>query len=176
MIEYLNTYASNIVFFLLLMVFLKMFLNNKKYVNYIDVILGFLLILILIEPITKVFSMENIDFKVLQEEQVNIEEYMSMGDDYISSMSAKTMKKQIEGLLVDYDYEIYDTTISFDEEYNLKSINIILEDSTIFEVSVDQINIEGQGAVVESLEILEIKNLISDFYNLSLSHINVWIK
>lgn len=176
MIEYLNTYASNIVFFLLLMVFLKMFLNNKKYVNYIDVILGFLLILILIEPITKVFSMENIDFKVLQEEQVNIEEYMSMGDDYISSMSAKTMKKQIEGLLVDYDYEIYDTTISFDEEYNLKSINIILEDSTIFEVSVDQINIEGQGAVVESLEILEIKNLVKDFYNLSLSHINVWIK
>lgn len=176
MIEYLRDYVSNIVFFLLLMVFVKMFLNNKSYIKYIDVILGFLLILILIKPITKIISTEEIDFRVWEDEDIDVEQYVSIGNNYAFSMSEKIIKNQLKTLLENYEYIIYETTISFDDEYNLEFINIILKDNDVAKIKIDSIEIEREGAIVESLEILEIKNLISDFYNLSLSHINVWIK
>lgn len=173
--EYIISYGKTLIFFLLFMTFIKMLLNDKNYMKYIEVVLGFLLIIILIEPITKVLSIENIDFTIWEEKEIDIDEYTDLGENYAISLSEKTIESQIEDLLKDLNYEILDTTISFDEEYNLKSINIILRDKSISKINVD-ISVEGEGAIVESLEVLEIKNRLKDFYDLSLSHINVYIQ
>lgn len=166
--NYIIEYAKNIIFFLLFFTFVKMFINDKSYGKYIEVILGFILIIILTQPIKSIFSMENIDFSIGEGENINVDKYVELGEGYSLSLSEETIKKQVEALLDDGSYEVVDTSISLDEEYNLKLINIILRRREIREIEIE-------GAVVEDLEILEIKNRLKDFYDLSSSHINVYI-
>lgn len=174
--EYIINYAKDIVLVLLFFSFVKMFLSNKNYMKYIDVVLGFLLILVLLQPISKIINLEIIDFSITEEKKVNVDEYIALGENYVNTISDETIKNQVEELLENYDYQVLDISISINEEYKLENINIILKEKEVSNIKIDPITIEGDGVVVESLEILEIKNLIKDFYNLSLSHINVYIK
>lgn len=184
MTGYFYDYVRNIVIFLLFTSFLQIIMPSERFKNYIQLVLGMILIFIMLQPVKEILKkFEKLDFKNKYEQtfeaEYDEEKYLQIKNDLVSSMFKENIQSQIEKIIGDkYKVNSIDIKLGEDKYYNV----------IITEISLNLLKKEKSGIYVKpfnetnknknefnDLEKNNIKKTISDFYNLNLDNIFITI-
>ncbi len=172
-------YFRNIIIFLIFMNFVSMLLPNKSYKNYVDFIMGLILISIVISPIFKIIKTNNTpDFESAIITKNSDQTYYTNNEEnnYALTLYQNQVSSQIK-TLVEKSFNVSLTNIVVEIDENdlslIKSISLNISTNSI---DIEPINISLNTAkkdIVENEDIKSIKNLISSAYNLSVDNIHI---
>ncbi len=164
------TYFRNIIIFLIFINFVEIILPNKKYKNYMDFVLGLILISIVISPIVKLLKLDAKSYtsQVLTNNSQNTSYTNNV--DYTKALYESQVCNQLESYLVNtFDITPANIKIVVSDDYAaLQEIHFDIKNN-----SVEPINISTTNDTVESPHIIDIKNKISLAYNLSVGNIHI---
>lgn len=129
--EYLYSEIKSLAAFLMLVNILMLMLPGEKYNKHFKVISGMILILIIINPITKLMN-NSMEFNLFNAEDIIIEEKKSLQDinDSIYEISLREYEKEVEKQYINK---------LCGEGFPVENINI---EMTVSDTSVDIIHIE----------------------------------
>lgn len=129
--EYLYSEIKSLAAFLMLVNILMLMLPGEKYNKYFKVISGMILILIIINPITKLMN-NSMEFNLFNADDIIIEEKKSLQDinDSIYEISLREYEKEAEKQYI---------TKLCGEGFPVENINI---EMTVSDTSVDIVHIE----------------------------------
>ena len=198
-IEFLTLWIKDIAIIFVLISIIEIVLPNNNMKRYIDMIIGFLIIIVIINPFVKLFHkdfnidkeifqktgeqikfeyMDNLDLALTQEEQVK-EVYIGKIEDEITDLIHQTTNYRVENMNV----SIYEDNIQYG---NIKDIELILKKdeneeepknlitvSSIEEISIGEKK-ESSTALIE-LDDEGIKNLISKNHSISKENIKIFL-
>lgn len=168
---------------------------GKKYVKYINFFTGLIVILIMAEPLSYVFHIGTLDFQgVLQGsidgESYLSEEYLNMQNDYFDKSIKKNVKSEVQEFLdVKFEKEgkdsrivVKDIIITMDQQSKMiLACEVVIDENNMLDVynaKMDQEDEDSRGdeniAQKNQEEVTEqIKNFISEVYNVEYEHIYV---
>ncbi len=196
MIQAISEYVRSIAFFLIFMSFIGIIIPSSKYKSYINILLGFILIIVVITPIASaLYSKQNPLDKFLlsvnsalsgTEEQsaLNPEDYELLQQDMINSTYKAGVVTQINNLIKEENYAVKESQVDFDETtgqiFNLK---LVLTESKVTPTPTPFIRIEPfkvklseeEAEKADETQVSNIKKIISDFYNMSAGNIHITI-
>ncbi len=191
----MSVYIKNIVFVMIFNVFVEVLMPNNNFKKYMNMVIGFIVILIVLEPIRENFSAsDKFDLEVFAiQSQIENNSFVQQKEFYeekqeqlIIDTYTENIKQQINQIIEkSSDVEIESINLELDE-YNIKSIEVYGYEKK-GEVINNQINIEKiligkKTAEVSNIEdknykIQEnLKNLISDFYNIETDNIHIIVR
>lgn len=191
----MSVYIKNIVFVMIFNVFVEVLMPNNNFKKYMNMVIGFIVILIVLEPIREIFSAsDKFDLEVFAiQSQIENNSFVQHKEFYeekqeqlIIDTYTENIKQQISQIIdKSSDVEIESINLELDE-YNIKSIEVYGYEKK-GEVINNQINIEKilvgkKTAEVSNIEeknykIQEnLKNLISDFYNIETDNIHIIVR
>ena len=205
MINNLTEYVKSIAVFLLFISFISIIVPESKYKNYINLVMGLILIFIMLTPIFKIIyngdaninnmvtSMEVEINRAIAEREQNI--YEGNKKELIIETYKNNLNNQFKQLVESRGFNVNDVYIeinnseenfgqilSISAELNLeknkssnKSIKIINVERISINNNSKNINTNSQ-IIEESDEIKNLKSYISGFYNLSLDNIYIKVK
>lgn len=184
MIDYFYNYIKNIIFFLIFMSFIQVILPTNKYRSYINLIFGMILVFIMIEPLNILFdNVKNIEAITIFNEDdfknnnIDINKYKNIQNEMVKSAFKDNIKKQIETILKD-NYFIKDIEFSLYEnkydEINIQEIQLTLT-SNNKNIYVKPFKEDNDLKLKEQKEIDNIKNTISQYYNLNIENISIML-
>lgn len=184
MIDYFYNYIKNIIFFLIFMSFIQVILPTNKYRSYINLIFGMMLVFIMIEPLNILFdNVKNIEAITIFNEDdfknnnIDINKYKNIQNEMVKSAFKDNIKKQIETILKD-NYFIKDIEVSLYEnkydEINIQEIQLTLT-SNNKNIYVKPFKEDNDLKLKEQKEIDNIKNAISQYYNLNIENISIML-
>lgn len=144
----LNEWVGNIVIFILVAVILELLVPNTQLQKYVKMVVGLLLILLLLSPLLKIFSIEPEQIfesmkteqtvsKDILEKNMNKQknEIQAAQSAYIEEQMAVQLKRQVEEeLMKRYELTIEQLAIQFDSDLhqndvNIRSIHVVLNNS-----------------------------------------------
>lgn len=191
-------WVRNIVIYLILNTIIMNLLGNSSYKKYISIVSGMILLLIVISPFMKLLKMDEIfDY------YLNANIYKSDMADYkkeIKLMEEKQkeavfsnlkdrIKDQVKDLLKDEGLYLYDFDLVMNQdeesegfgEVELMNISAgYLEDEgrPVHKINIEKITIINKTPKqsLPSPEEIQIKNKLSDFYNMKQDNINISIQ
>ncbi len=156
----IKNYIQSIIFFTLFMVVISIIMPNKKYKPYIEFILGFILVGIVITPFTNVFlkgeGLQEVYYKYDVTEEANqyIEVYEKKQEELINTQFKNQITAQIKSICLN-EFEI-----------NVSDIKIELIDDSVSKIEI---------YTAEEVNDVNLKNRLSLSYNLSTKHIDIYI-
>lgn len=143
-------YFKGIVIFVLLINIITEFIPNDSYKKYLKNISGIILILVVINPISKYCEVNNLENTVnnflIQNDTMDVNEFMSGTNDIALNKSASiyrnNIENQIKSYLIDSNFELNDVEVGISitaekeikidyVEIDLKFINYNIEDEYI---------------------------------------------
>ncbi|HBY21276.1 MAG: hypothetical protein A2Y24_00795 [Clostridiales bacterium GWE2_32_10] len=179
--EYIKLWINNLAMFIVLTILVNVIISNKSYKKYINLILGFVLIVIVLTPINKFLTNSDnfLEDEILKQKNVLDKQELDINRNQIESQKKKAilqiyinnMKEQIENILI--------------QNMGLKLLNVDLKlgesDDEVEEIQSIYITVSKNSDYIESDinkigdEILEkrIKTLLKDFYNIDENNIYV---
>lgn len=143
-------YLRMIIFFLILSTLIDQLFDQSIYRPYIRLITGFMLICLLIQPITNNFLNEDLVTMALSSAVDQEKDQTFLND--ITKEKQRQIKEQITSLLSSEQIKIDDVIVEINESGTLK-----------------QITIKGKGIKKKK----KLKTMISNFYNMKESNINI---
>ncbi len=138
LIASISHYIKSISLFLIFTSFVGIILPNSKYKNYINVLLGLVLVIIILTPIGTLIADTNINFQKIFENTAssstdsNINSSLTDGSEYYEKLKqdaivksyTSQLKIQLEALVLREGYSLFDINVSFNEStgeiYNLE--------------------------------------------------------
>ncbi len=193
MIEMFSSYIRGIIFFLLFASFVGIILPSGKYKSYISIVLGFVVVFLVFEPIGKLSGVKDMDWLVKGvNSQLNVanqlsgyrtEDIEAERKKLIEEAFNDEMKVKVAEVLDDYDVVNLKTDIDL-KSGELKEINLSVTKKKSEEkskkeklVHIEPVKIKKESqkdnSKKQTAEIAEIKKIISNFYNLPQGHIYV---
>jgi stage III sporulation protein AF len=199
-------WVRNIVVFLILNTIIMNLLGNSSYKKYVSIVSGMILLLIVVSPFLKLFNMDGILDYYLNANiyQADVSDFQSelriMEDKQKDAVFAgfnDRVKDQVADVLQDNELYLYGVDLvmnqdvesnSFGEIISMKIDAGYLEDEGIPVHSInigkiiiansdkDIINEEEAKQYLPSPEEIQIKNKLSDFYNMKQDNINISIQ
>lgn len=201
----LSEYVRNLGMFLLFMTFVSIITPNSKYKGYINLIMGFMLIFVIISPISNVVASSFITLEDIFAEvgieinsNNNMENITTKQEFFESSQRAiildsfkRDLIVQIEGILQEKGFSATKVSLDIDDSEekfgDIKSIYIHMIDMDkeenrtsiiqIERISINRVgnidNVNSNDEMSQSEEVKNLKNYISDFYNLSVDNIYI---
>ncbi|MDD3172446.1 MAG: stage III sporulation protein AF [Herbinix sp.] len=198
------SWIKNIVVYMIINTIIMNLLGNKSYKKYVSIVSGMILVLIVISPLVKLMKLEdNLDY-FLQSNDFAIEssdfknELNQMEEEQSDAIFAEykeKIKKQVEELLLAENVYLKSFQVEIDRKTDSSTFGEILnmnitasieqnkekEDSLqIDQIDIDKIDIgekdEDTSKDVPSPIEINIKNKLSDFYNIEQSNINISIQ
>ena len=179
--EYIKLWINNLAMFIVLTILVNVIISNKSYKKYINLILGFVLIVIVLTPINKFLTNSDsfLEDEIIKQKNVLDKQELDINRNQIESQKKKAilqiyinnMKEQIENILI--------------QNMGLKLLNVDLKlgesDDEVEEIQSIYITVSKNSDYIESDinkigdEILEkrIKILLKDFYNIDENNIYV---
>lgn len=121
MIEAFSAYIKTIAIFIIFSAFAEIIMPNENFKKYVHIVIGFLMIVIVLKPITTVLGKGGLDFtNMIEEKEVNIsdEQIMQNGKNY------EAMEN--EYLLNIYKQNMIDKITSDMEQKGIYASNILL--------------------------------------------------
>lgn len=192
MINEISLYIKSIAFFIIFMAFIEIVLPNGKYRSYINLVLGIILIIMMIQPVNKLLYKFNIsidneilnanyelDKSIIEKES---QYYNEKQKEIILNSFRDKIKEQITYLLEDYAVvsNIEIELISNENNIQIEKIFIdikkfnISDKNKIKPIVIDEnINNNNLNDNSDENNIKILKNIISDFYNLSIDNIYI---
>lgn len=179
---FLYDYIKNIAVFIIFSAFAEIIVVNGKYSQYIKIIIGFFMMIFILQPIINIFNNGGIDVfnsvqnefdKVIAEKEGDF--YDERQKEIIKERFSFNLKKQIEKCTENIcdisDIQVYFTEDSFD----IARIDIYAipkeEEKSFFRIEKYLSEQEKQEKFAQNL-----KNIISDFYNLPIDNINIIVR
>lgn len=164
--DILNNYIKNIVFFVVFINLVEIIIPNGRYRKYINTVLGFVLVFIMMKPLENFigdadYKFENsflhlndqVNQKIIEKESSY---YTEKQQELILDEINNSMKTTLQSIC---KTEIDDVTVEFKDYSNMD-----------FEITKLEVSLPS----IDEAEEKKIKNLISDFYNLEEE--NIYIK
>lgn len=200
MLGAISHYIKNIAVFLVFVSFVGIILPNTKYKNYINIVMGFILIFIMLEPVTRLLygkdnPMDSVMLNMELELEKNIvnnesQYYDDMKNQMIMENFNVLIKQQVENILEQEGYRVSDFQLTCIENTGeIQTLVLTVSKETVEPtakpfVRIESVKIEtskrkeNPTAAIgeEDPEIKNVKNKISDFYNLSKDNIHVNIQ
>lgn len=163
---YLTEWITNIILFILLAIVIDLLIPNSSLHRYVKMVVGLLLIVIILTPVLKLFSVDvdtilaKVDFTPSNEEE-NIENLIKMKKKeiqasqraYILEQMAVQMESQVEGEMIKkYGYSIENVSVSLQ---NTDTDQISQEDLGEIKILMKRMDSKKQSsiAVVEKVQI-----------------------
>lgn len=180
MINAIGDYIRNLAVFLLFISFVGIVAPGEKYRDYIKLIMGFVLIFLMVSPIVRLIdSWEEVLFSFERELEVTTTidtvHAQELQIELIVENVLNMLTFQIENLIIEHNFTPSSINIDISQaEVNfleIKSIDIVLERPPA--TGIIQVDIISPLPNVEDSRIVELKNSIADFYNMSPSHIHI---
>ncbi len=185
----LSTYIKTITFYVVFINIIEMIMPSEKYSSYIRLFLGLVLMYIIIKPVF-MFNINGVTEDVLKNyenyisvnsEKVDVENIEETRINLVTNSYIKNKEEEITNLIqTNTTYEILSCEIQINknvEEYGeIQKIQMTLkkkEQFLIEEIQKIEVTENKLSNDVENYEILEIKNIIKEVYNLSLNNINI---
>lgn len=192
-------WVKDIIFYLILMTMLMNLLPDNKYRKYVRLFAGMLLIIIVVSPISKLFSWNTIL-------EINFLEKIYQQE--VSSLTVelnKTENSQQQEFLQNYEGTLRSRIIQLAAEQNLSVLNMkieleenqederylypksiemlvsgdnqesIVENINVSKVDISMKNEEETGGVLETKK-ENLKNVIADFYQMDCTNINIVVQ
>lgn len=184
MVVYFYSYIKNIILFLIFMSFIQVILPNSKYRSYINLVFGMILIFIMISPLKIMFNnVKSIEsFKVFNEDieaNINIDtkKYIDIQNKMVENAFKDNIKMQIQNILKD-KYIVQEIDLKLSEskykEINISQIELTLT-KTKKDIYVKPFNEDKNIENMKNKEIDNIKNIICNFYNITIDSIFITI-
>ena len=197
----ISEYARNIAIFLIFIAFIGIVIPNEKYKKYINLICGFVLMILVLTPVLKLFSNSEININnIYKEMEINlnrniIHKELEYYEEATLNMILETYKSDLENQMkiiilskgfnpLEINIEIDVSPENFGEVTQIKTIvsKEAVKNNKNSVINIERISIGPQISskniddrdFEESIEIKNLKNYLSDFYNLSVS--NIYIK
>lgn len=210
MIGILSEYVRNIAVFLLLISFVGIITPNNKYKGYINLVIGFMLIFIMLAPISNIVANSYLTFEdIFSDIQTEINQQTNIGD--INNIEARqvfyensqlgiildTFRRdiiyQVEGIVKEHGFTPTKISIDINDDPNnfgeilsiyMHILEVDKEESKTTIIKIDEISIETinneklqtNDEKSHSIEVKNLKNYISHFYNLSVDNIHITIQ
>ncbi len=200
MIAVLSAYIKNIGLLMIFMAFVGMIVPNGSFKGTVNVALGFLLILALLQPVVSLFRGEALTYDVLMrtftlptpaDESLGIQTDGNLQKELLNLSYQAMVQKETQSLLAHEGYGVQALEVTYDEEtgqiYTLslaleeqakdaeKNGFIYIEPVTVRSPFVTQEN-DMADITGTSPEIKNIKNTISDFYNVPEDNIYITVQ
>jgi stage III sporulation protein AF len=200
--EEIYSWIKNIVIYMIINTIIMNLLGNKSYKKYVSIVSGMILVLIVISPVIKLMDLDdNLDY-FLQSNDFAIETSDFKNDlyrmeveqsDAIFSEYQDKIKTQVKEMLLEEMVYLKSFQITLDKDTKsntfgeIKSMDIVadLEDDSggsqrIGKIDIARISIGEEAKKAEKtmpspMEI-NIKNKLSDFYNIEQGNINISIQ
>jgi len=196
-------YVQNIAMVIIFTSFLGLIIPRSKHKSYIKLITGLVIILAIISPVAAFFSSHNLEELFLSaERQLNVDiaaRAMQSGRGFEDTMLLAVFNEHRAGIeaslrtkVLSLGYELVDVRIYIDESDErfgmISHMMLVLSreqaEDTHRLIRVERISIASIGinsGLVQNRdnyieEINMIKNLLSDFYNLSVENIDIIVK
>lgn len=186
--EFLYGFIKNLAVYSLLVAVVMNFLPNNQYQKYIKLFVGFILILIVMAPITKItrlddkisksFNFYNLQIKNQESSAQGMNDFK---DEQILVEYEKQVKSQMKTFLNEAGHQVTDLEVeiadSKEEFGQIKSIQAAIKGEEKDSISIETITIGKKEQEQDtSLEALELKTLLKDFYNVEQDNINIKIQ
>ncbi len=191
-------YIKDITLITLFLALVDMILPSQKFTKYIQLVLGFILMVNIILPFIDFkeysFSLEDFDIENFAYSEFDNQEFVEASTNMDNQAISQGVKTQIisenqlenyviQDVLVNYEMngDIFNFT-SIDIKLSEKNENIAESGSEVIEpIRIDKISIDGVKKEEvqnfdENEEIKNLKNKISQSYNMSIDSINVNIE
>ncbi len=189
--EFISNYIKNIGVFIIFITLIGIISPTDKYKKYIKLILGFILIFVVISPISSLlknnnFSVDNLMVKMAYSPEQDFEDTISQNDLIIQNYEAE-LEAQVSNILKNNQkYALENCFFNIDKsEENfgaIKSIGIILNEKTADKknklIRIEKVVISepvSEENDIQNEELNLIKNSISGFYNLSGENIYITV-
>lgn len=189
------SWVKNIAFFIILVTMVMHVLPNIQYKKYVSFFTGIVMILLVISPILKILNQEvalNLSFQQFSYEQelsdltkeiqyAEKEQKQQLLDSY-----TKEVEAQVEAVVESEG--LFATSIAvklYDEDTNesygtVQSISIQAaksrEENNNIEIEIGEVDLMEEQKETASLEEINLKNTLEDFYNISGDNINISIQ
>ncbi len=196
MIQAVSEYVRSIAFFLIFMSFIGIIIPSSKYKSYINILLGFILMIVVITPIaTALYNKQNpldkfllsVNSALAGTEGVtafNPEDYEILQQDMINSTYKASVVTQINNLLKEDNYTVKESQMDFDQvtgriftlELKLTQSGAIPTPTPFIRIEPFKVKLsEEETEKADETRISNIKKIISDFYNMSAGNIHITI-
>jgi len=198
--DWLRQYSLNIVVVLVFSAFVALVLPGGKYKEYIKLVTGIIVILIIISPAAELINYHSYE-GLLKQAQLELDMKIAGKEIYyhdasmvkaIIELYSEDIKNQLGKNVRGYGFRLEYANIIIDESEEdfgkITGIDLILskaetqkEEAQGF-IKVDKIRLEPVGKEIsensgqDSEEIKKIKNFISGFYNLSADNIHIKVQ
>lgn len=172
--SYIVLYFRNIVIFIIFSTFVSLLLPSNKYKQFIDLVMGLILVSIILSPITKLLNINAEDFNF----EIPYSDSNIVNEDLEKNYTIELYQNQIANQIATLIYNNYlvdtDVVVTVDavDLSKVTNVNVTMKNSAI---NIEPIVIGEQSTDETDSQIeTDIKNLISNAYNLSVS--NIYIK
>lgn len=190
--DFIYSWVKNIILFSLLASIALELIPSDNYKTYTQLFVGFLIIFLVIEPITTVLgSKNNISLEAMQQfisidtrqMEDDCEELESREKERRKEVYESQIGQQIKELLEAENYKIYSQNVEIGlEEENLGKINKVeivvkrQEQNSEMEKKRESLAEENASFSLLQNEREKVKKIIKDFYQLDDSHIDVRVQ
>ncbi len=170
-------YFRSIIIFLIFINFITILMPNKKYNNYMDFVLGLILISIIISPILNILNFNNseIEPQILTKNYTqnvytsDVNNTTELYQQQLSTQIKNTLEKSFDITVTNLNVKISD-----DDYSKIEQIYMQFQNNDVY---IEPINISNTNSDdVETKNIKTIKNYLSSEYNLSLDNIYMSIE
>lgn len=189
--EILATYIKTVTLYVVFINVIEMIMPSEKYSNFIRLFLGLVLMYIILKPIFQFDFNHNLDNGILanyenyinaNSESIDVENTEKKQYELVTETFIKNKEKEIISFIesnFDYRVALCDLEVNIDyENYGqLNGLNLKLNklDENIEIIAPISISENKLVKNIENEEILKIKKMINEVYNLSLTNINITI-
>ena len=182
MIEFLVSWAEQIIIALIIIIMLEMIIPNSSYRKYIKIILGIFVLYVIFNPLIKNkinnFNIE--DELKKQTNSINITPNQSETINYnnqIESVYKQKFKENLAATLIGKGYELKTMELDINYEQNdIKTNKLELKIAKHQEnknISIEKVKISEEKQDISKEELEEVKKDISNTYNIDISKILV---
>ncbi len=167
-------YVKNVGYFLVFSVFVRVITPNSRYKGFVDVVLGLLLIIVILGPIQALLSQAaSIKLAGVEEASASARRdekyYQGFRSSVLKNAFDKELKEQLTALLAEEGFVLTQLDTEVNEDFTAVTkmeLTVYAEDK-----GVPFIRVEAKEASL--VEISNIKNRISNVYNLSGDNIHI---
>lgn len=195
--EYLAQWLKSIVVYFLLITVVMQILPNESWHKYLKVFIGMLLMILILQPVTKFFNLDE-NLANSFEKAVNALSEDDLKNNLLTGVESvcsgitrdysEQMREKAEELVKKEGYELYDFSVTED------GVNLIIGtkekggiwiEEIVIEAGLVQTGKEEEKAETETVQNVSaqerakmdsIKISFADFYNLDYGHINITIQ
>jgi len=193
----LENYIRSIALTVVFSAFIELFVPNGNLKKYIDIVTGFIIIIVLMQPIKEIFfnsgelelEVFNIQTQIENNSVLNQAQYLEEKQkQLVINTYTENLKRQIcEVVSKGSDVEIESIDIELENEnYSISNIELYgyekNNNSNDEKISIDEIKIGNKAAQAYNVQERNyqaeenLKNLISDFYKIEMNNIYIIVR